>query len=713
MKPHRSSLLALVLLACVASVAWADAIFFIQNADDQEFLSTSWGFYKDGSSLELGEDYGSGEGKFPVGEPSVKGLHSLRLRWTSAVGGDWGVAAAGERWEPQDMTAHKELRFKVNGPSAIRREDLPDMALEDTANRRSSRVWMGDYLNGLDANTGSWQAVAIPLAAFQPGLQKCDLSDVKTVFFFQRLSSEGEKEMWVDDLRAHAPGTEMAAPVPPAGIVAAGHHLRVDLRWPPDESGSLKGYRVFASDSADGPFEPASHRVDALNLFSDFIGTNGVTRYYRIKSVNLEYDESEWSDVVSGTSRAMNDEELLTSIQEAAFRYFWDYGHPVSGLAREASDFSSDLCAIGGSGFGLMNIVVGADRGFVTREEAVARVLKIVRFLGERATRHHGAWSHQVNGTTGEIVPFSQLDDGVDIVETAYMAQGLLTVRSYFDRDVPEEKELRRLATELWEAIEWDAFQKDADDKVIQWHWSPTKGFELNLPVRGFNECMIVYLLAIASPSHPVPASLYYDGWANNYWYENGNTYYGHKVWVGPEYGGPLFFMHYSFLGFDPRNKRDRFCNYFENGRSVALVQQAYCAENPKGFKGYSSEVWGMTASRNPFGYAAHAPGEADNGTITPTAALSSMPYAPEAAMAALRRFYEEYGSRIWGPFGFTDAFNPSEDWYSDGYLAIDQGTIAPMIENHRTGLCWDKFMANPEIQPMLDAIGWEPDPKP
>lgn len=696
------------LLSCFATTVSADSIFFIQNRGAEPALASSWGFYKGGSFVELAEDYGEGEGKFPVGEPSVKGQHSLRLRWRSVSEGDWGVAAAGERWEPYDMTAHTELRFKANGPAAIRREHLPDIALEDTSNRKSSRVWVGDFFNGLNNDPEAWQAVSIPLAAFQPGLQKCDLTRIKTIFFFQRLPDGAEHEMWIDDLRAHAPGTELQVPLPPTGIRATGHHLRVDLRWTPDAIEKLRGYRVYASSSAEGPFLLVSERLDDINLYSDFIGTNGVTRFYRVSSVNAEYDESEMSDVISGTTRAMNDEELLTSVQEAAFRYFWDFGHPVSGLAREASDFNRDLCTIGGSGFGLMNIVVGVERNFITRDEAVERLLKIMRFLDEKAIRHHGAWSHHLNGATGEIIPFSNMDDGVDIVETAFMVQGLLTARAYFDRDTPEEVELRKRATDLWESVKWSAFQRDKNDPVLHWHWSPTKGFELDLPVRGFNECMIVYLLAIASPSYPVPPKFYYDGWANNYWYENGRVYYGHKIWVGPDHGGPLFFTHYSFLGFDPRNKRDRYCNYFENSRNIALVHQAYCAENPKGFKGYSSEVWGMTASRNPFGYAAHAPGAEDNGTITPTAALSSMPYTPDASMAALRRFYEEYGSRIWGPFGFTDAFNPNEDWYADGYLAIDQGTIAPMIENHRTGLCWDKFMANPEIQPMLDAIGWE-----
>jgi hypothetical protein len=216
---------------------------------------------------------------------------------------------------------------------------------------------------------------------------------------------------------------------------------------------------------------------------------------------------------------------------------------------------------------------------------------------------------------------------------------------------------------------------------------------------------MIVYLLAIASPTHPVPKELYYNGWAGQS-YVNGSTYYGYKQWVGEPLGGPLFFTHYSFLGFDPRDKSDKFCNYFENNRNITLINRAYCIQNPKKFPGYGELVWGLTASDNPSGYGAHSPLN-DNGTITPTAAISAMPYTPNESIATMKNFYHTYGNKLWGEFGFRDAFNLSQNWFASSYLAIDQGTIAPMIENYRTGLCWDMFMKNPEIPPMLDAIGW------
>jgi hypothetical protein len=330
--------------------------------------------------------------------------------------------------------------------------------------------------------------------------------------------------------------------------------------------------------------------------------------------------------------------------------------------------------------------------------------------LQDVTPRYHGAWAHWINGTTGQTIPFSQFDDGGDLIETAFLIQGILTVRQYFDLNNTVENEIRQRATELWESVEWDWYRRlpGSDGTQLFWHWSPNYDWQMNMPITGFNEGMIAYLLAIASPSHNVPASLYYDGWASSINYENGNDYYGYHQWVGWTHGGPLFFTHYSYLGFDPRDKSDIYCNYFENNRNISLINRAYCIDNPKDHTGYSDLVWGLTASDNPWGYFAQEPQEErDNGTITPTAAISAMPYIPDESIATLKHFYHTYGEDLWGEFGFHDAFNLNEDWFATSYIAIDQGTIVPMIENYRTELCWDLFMSNPEIPAMLDSIGW------
>ena len=378
----------------------------------------------------------------------------------------------------------------------------------------------------------------------------------------------------------------------------------------------------------------------------------------------------------AATVAEASDSALLDMIQRYSFRYFWEFAHPASGMARERNT-SGDIVTTGGTGFGIMALLVGIHRGFISREEGRDRLLKITGFLGF-ADRFHGVFPHWMDGNTGNVVPFSPKDDGGDLVETAFLMQGLLAARQFFEENEPLETALRQSITQLWEAVEWDFYRKNGSGKLY-WHWSPNYGWEINFPITGWNEALIVYLLAVASPTHPVPASLWQSGWtASNY--ANGFTFFGQKLPVGPNAGGPLFFAHYSFLGFDPRGKKDAFCNYFHQNRAHSLINRAYCAANPKNFVGYGNDCWGLTASDDPGGYLAHEPNN-DNGTISPTAALSSMPYTPVESMAALKHFYRQLGAKTWGPMGFFDAFNEEKNWQADSYLAIDQGPIIGMIE--------------------------------
>ena len=403
----------------------------------------------------------------------------------------------------------------------------------------------------------------------------------------------------------------------------------------------------------------------------------------------------------------LDDDALLEEIQKATFQYFWDFAHPASGMARERNT-SADLVTSGGSGFGIMAILVGIHRDFISREEGLQRLELIISFL-QTADRFHGAWPHWINGNSGKVIPFSDRDNGGDLVETAFLLQGLLTARQFFNKDTPEENQIRSAITDLWEAVDWNWYRKQVN-QVLTWHWSPDFGFEINLPIRGWNETMICYILGIASPTHPLPPTLYQKGWANTN-YTNGNTYYGYKLEVGNGTGGPLFFTHYSFLGFDPRDKRDAYANYFFQGQNQTLINRAWCIENPKNHQGYGPDCWGLTASDDPQGYQAHAPNQgADNGTITPSAAISSIPYTPIQSIEAIRHFLLVYRERVWGKMGFYDAFNPGQNWYADSYLAIDQGPIICMIENYRSGLLWDYFMRDDEILDALEKIGFTED---
>ncbi len=509
-------------------------------------------------------------------------------------------------------------------------------------------------------------------------------------------------------LLAHTLACAIAQPpAAPAGLAATGYEQHIDLTWPPSPEPNVTGYKIYRS--TDGTAFSFLKQTGKQTLATDWTGDEGqnLNRHYRITAITA-LAESLPSTAASADTRPMSDEELLDMTQRATFRYFWDYAHPTCGLARERSNGDPNIVTTGGSGFGIMAIVVGTERGWVTREQAVTRMIQIVSFL-QFADRFHGVFPHWMNGETGNVVPFSQYDNGGDLVETAFLMQGLLAARQYFDQNTPLEKAVRDVITGLWKDVEWDWYRR-SNSSVLYWHWSPNFDWKMNFALRGFNEAQIVYLLAAASPTHPVPASLYTSGWLSGN-YKNPSIQFGLPVYCGPFGGGPLFFAHYSYLGFDPRNLKDAVCNYFVRNRNHALIHQAYCKANPENHLGYSADCWGLTASDDPFGYLAHSPWPADdNGTISPTAALASMPYTPQESMAALRHFYRIRGERLWGEYGFRDAFNLDQNWYANSYLAIDQGPIVAMMENHRTGLLWKLFMKNPEIQPALTAVGFQPD---
>jgi len=515
----------------------------------------------------------------------------------------------------------------------------------------------------------------------------------------------------VDDMRIYKGDGNSQPVAPPQGLSAKGYDSHVYLTWQPNSEANLNGYEIYQSTDGGGNFDKVVVMGKYDTIFTHFVrpqGTN-LNLVYKMTALNDVNEPSEFSNIAYVLTYDMSDEELLEMVQEATFRYFYDFAHPASGMTLDRNT-SGNTVTTGGSGFGMMALLVGIERGFISREQGVAHITKMLNFL-ETADRFHGVWPHWLNGNTGNVIPFGEKDNGGDLVETAFLVQGLLAARQYFDEPTQEEQAIVETITELWETVEWDWYRKDGGN-FLYWHWSPNYGWDMNMQVKGPNEAAIIYLLAIASPTHGVPASLWHDGWASSSYYVNGKYFYGIPLWVGWDYGGPLFFAHYSYLGFDPRNIKDQYANYFKNNRNHTLINRYYCITNPKGYEGYGENCWGLTASDDPWGYMAHEPTSTrDNGTITPTAALSSMPYTPTESLVALKHFYRNLGDKIWGNYGFVDAFNEEVNWYANSYLAIDQGPIIDMIENYRSGLLWEMFMANPEIQPALDAIGFEADP--
>jgi hypothetical protein len=400
----------------------------------------------------------------------------------------------------------------------------------------------------------------------------------------------------------------------------------------------------------------------------------------------------------------ITDDELLTLVQRQTFKYFWDFAHPASGMARERNT-SGNTVTSGGSGFGVMAIITGIHRGFITKAEGLARLQKIVDFLKNKATRHHGAYSHWMDGNTGATLPFSAKDNGADLVETSFLMSGLITARQYFSGNDTAEATLRADINAIYNGVEWAWFRKD-NGNTLYWHWSPTNAWEMNLPIQGWNECLITYVMAASSPTSSIPKSVYDQGWARNGGMKNGNTYYGIQLPLGTANGGPLFLEHYSFLGINPNGLVDAYANYETQTKAHTLINYNYCVANPAKNAGYGPDCWGLTASDIPNGYGANSPTN-DRGVISPTAALSSFPYTPTESMQALKFFYYKLGDKIWKEYGFVDAFSLNEPWFASSHLAIDQGPIIIMIENHRSQLLWNLFMSAPEVKTGMKSLGF------
>lgn len=675
--------------------------------------------------------------RLPVSAECFSPGNSLELTYTSAEGGSWTAEIQYAPVRGNDFFRKAEvlsMNVLVDGRAtaalpevALRYAALPPEGYDFTVEREplkadtvfSSYVRLSDYIR----SAGGWQHVEIPFSAL--GLESFGDSRIKSIVSVALRQSEADGKqhtVCIDDvelLPAELPSCGLAAPFIRE---AKGYERHIDICWDAPEKDGLKYYKIYRStDGRD--FEPIGISRSWMRRYTDFIGTVGQRAWYRVSEVGYDLKESPLSEAVEAATRPMTDGELLDMVQEAQFRYYWDGAEPASGLSRENIPGRGDMIAAGASGFGIMATIVGIDRGFVTRAEGVERFLKITSFL-ERADRFHGAYAHFMDGPTGKVETFfGGKDNGADLVETSFLFQGLLAARQYFDGDNQEEALIRSRIDRLWKEVEWSWFKQRDDSPYLYWHWSPDQHWVINHPLIGWNETMITYMLAIMSPTHGVASGMYYSGWASQEkmahdyragWgmtedgsaYKNGNTYYGIKLDVGVSNGGPLFFTHYSFLGLDPHKVTDRYTNYFVNNRNIALINHRYCMQNQGGYAGYGYDCWGLTASDDAWTYHAREPQPYhDNGTMAPTGALASFPYTPSESMAALKNYYRNYGSFLWGEYGFRDAFNLSTNWVSPLYMGLNQGPVVVMIENYRTGLIWDLFMSHPDVKRGLEAL--------
>jgi hypothetical protein len=608
---------------------------------------------------------------------------------------------------PRDMDS---LQYPL---VALRLEKRKRRTNELIEGKQSKRISINEYIDS--TNKDGWKMVKIPLTHFD------DYKFEPNQIVFSGTESMGSGKVYIDQLEL-IPKAKPSKLTDPKNIYAEAYELHVDISWEEIIDKGVKYIKIYRSE--DGIiFQPIGIQTPFFNRYTDFTGETNTRYFYKISYIGHDYRESSSSNIVTAQTHSMSDEALMDMVQEASFRYYWEGAEPNSGLARENIPGRKNMIATGASGFGIMAIIVGAERGFISRDQAVERMQTILAFL-EKSEKYHGAVSHFIDGPTGKTEPFfGERDNGGDLVETSFLFQGLLTARSYFDKENIKEKSIVKSITELWEAVEWNWYDKEKENKFLTWHWSPDKAWVIDHKLIGWNETMITYILAMASPTHSVPVSMYYNGWADqgekgqNYrkaWgktdhgsmYTNGNYYHGIKLDVGVAKGGPLFFAHYSYMGLDPHKVQDRYTNYFENNRNIAQINWRYCTENPNGNRGFDESFWGLTASDGPWGYHALEPvREKENGTLAPTGALASFPYTPEQSMAALKNMYRNHGQYLWGEYGFRDAVNLEENWCAKIFMGLNQAPVTVMIENHRTGLIWDLFMLNKEINSTLKKI--------
>ena len=700
-------ILAAVLATCAAGRAdqnYSQQVFFENSLSPRSF------FYSQGkadspSTLELVTD------RLPVESGNfVSGPNSLRLSWKSMPGGGWSVELHYCRWRNRMIFfPGTHLYLWLYAEQGLKAADLPPMALRDLEGNFTQPLDWGKAQRDIPAHT--WTRVGIPLQSFvTASLHPFDPRHLTTLVLVQGNSDAVAHTLLLDDIRVEdEPGRGQVAPPTPEGLVAKGYERHIDLTWKGVENPSLAQYVIYRSIGRE-PFRAIGVQRPGVNRYCDYTGDPGVSAVYRVTARTSSLRESAPSATATATTRQLSDEELLTMVQEASFRYYWEADEPHSGMTRENTPGDDDVVALGASGFGIMAIIVGAERGFITHQQAIERLQQITTFLST-ADRYHGGWPHFLSGSTGRRLPvFGMYDNGADLVETSFLMEGLLAARQYFRNDGASGQALYQQITKLWEGVEWDWFQATPHHDALYWHWSPEYSFYIANRLTGWNEVMITYLEAIASPTHGIPASDYYSGWVGegiDNPYANGRSYFGITLPVGGNTtGGPLFFTDYSYMGFNPHDFHDRFTNYYENNRAQAEINQQYAIHNPHHWKGYGENTWGLTAVDGPDGYVPYEPtADLDDGTIAPTGAISAYAYTPGASLEALKHFYRDLGAQVWSIYGFRDAFNLQQDWYSGITMGLNQAPMAVMIENQRSGVVWKSFMANPEIMPMIERI--------
>ncbi len=681
-------------------------IIIFDDGDNAAFHDASFGNVTAPSTCVFG---GGGDKLFVDASQHVSGTRSGKLEWKSASGGSWNIFIAGAGWTIQNAVGYDSLVFFVNSRGAIAPSQLPSIGLETGGkNTLSLLAALGNFLAaGTDADTTTWQRVALPLTVFSG----FDLSILKDVNFHQSAADNALHIMWIDNIRIIVKGStpDTTKPAAPQKLVSRSGDKSIVLHWNLNTDKNTVGYRLYRAAVASGPFSSVSASAVSIASFSDCTVSNGQTYFYFARALNASQTEGPTSDTVSVVPALFaNDDAFLDYVEHTAFDYFWYEANPTNGLIKDRSTAKS-ACSIASVGFGLTAIGVGVDRGWITRAEGRDRTLITLNTflngsqspLSSNIIGYKGWFYHFLDMNTAVRAGTTELSS----IDTGFLLAGMLYSKQYFTGKDSIETQIRAAADSIYRRVDWNWMCNGGSSLTMG--WDPNSKFIGSRWV-GYNEASILYILGLGAPVNPLSV-LSWTAWTNGYnWYLN--------KWLGDYYVdfAPLFGHQYSHCWIDYRNIADTYMKikgitYFENSRRATLAQRLYCIDNPKGFKGYGPTMWGITASDIPTGYGARGANYNDDGTLNATAPGGSMPFAPEVCMPALRNMYDTYRTTIWTGYGFCDAFNltVSPAWWDADVLGIDQGPIIIMAENYRTGGVWKTFMKDQYIATGLARAGF------
>ncbi len=647
--------------------------------------------------------------------------NALSLKYTSSSKGDWHVginyADSSRYYHPKNGDV---LAFKLFVVSNTHADMLPKLVITQEGNSESTLINLASYISDFQSNM--WLNVKIPLADVA-GLHLTDA--ICGIRFEQGGADDGTHWLYVDQvefLPASPPSAKLSSPA--VLTTAKAYDRHVDLTWQLPLTPSIRYIKIYRSED-NQQFEPVAIRPVFVQKGTDFVPYSNKTYYYKIAWVDYDYLESPFSGVLKAETKTAGDEELLDFIQAAHVNYFMERVEVNSGMHAISFGIDDATVSVKETGLSILAYIVAAKRGFVSHSVITNRLVRILGFL-EGVEKYNGAFPALLDGRTGNgIFAIDSVPEG-DVKATAFLMQGLLAAQQYIVGAGEGADSLTEKINAVWNGIEWNRFTIGGQEGILLDRWSPVVGFKDALPLGGFGDDFIGYLLALASPEHAIPPVAYEEGLGvprelvddpvtmelvenqlfsvniqheedtiipqyQESTYTNDTTLYGLDIRVG-SIDESLLEAYQPFLAFDPRNKKDKFADYYANNINLTKAYQR--RDNERGC-GISLDLWGCNALSDTLEHPALA--------INPAIACASYGYIPEEAVRSIRTLYNDYGNVLFTEYGFRKWMSSDADAIADEYDSLNQAAAVVMIENGRSGLIWELFSNHPDIKKVIE----------